>query len=89
MGQLSDLKGTNGESIDTLFVHAGFEIDIVLRNNMAVTAADNNGALNVWKDDEGNIRCEAMRYCRTLEEKTYKTVEQAIKWVDKWLEKIK
>lgn len=88
MGQLQGLKGTDGRKIDCMFIESGKEIEVILQNNKAATAADNNGAINVYKDDEDNIRCEVMRYCKTLEEKTFKTFAPAIKWVDKWILKI-
>lgn len=86
--KLSNLPGTNGREISCLFIDKGIEIDVVLRNGYAATSANNNGCINIWKDDEGNVRCEAARYMRTLESKTYANIKSAIKWADKWVKEI-
>jgi len=88
MATLERLKGTDGRQINCLFIQIGSEIEVILRNSLAATSAGDNGALNVWKDDDGFIRCESMRYCRSIEEKIFKTIQPAIKWVDKWLPQI-
>lgn len=89
MGYLSGLKGTNGKDIKCIFIDKGIDIEVILNDGFAATTADDNGAINVYKDDNGNIRCEIMRYMITLQEKTFENIEDAIKWVDEWLPKIK
>jgi hypothetical protein len=89
MGQLTNLEGLTKKSIDALFIQKGSDIEVILMNDYAATAANYNGAINIWKDDEGNIRCESMRYFTRLETKIYKKISPAIKWTDKWLIKIK
>ncbi len=70
-------------------IKKGSDIEVILNNHYAATTAGSNGAINVWTDDDWAIRCEVQRYQRTLESKTYTNVKSAIKWVDKWLPKIK
>lgn len=88
MGYLSGLKGTDGKNIDCIFIDKGADIESVLGDGLAATTAGDNGAMNVYKDNDGNIRCEIMRYMRTIEEKVFTTTEQAVEWVDEWLPKI-
>lgn len=88
MGTLTGLKGTNGQAIECVFIEKGTDIEGVLGDGLAATSAGGNGALNIYKDDEGNIRCEAMRYCQTMEEKIFGHAKPVIKWADKWLLKI-
>lgn len=83
MAKLTGLEGTNGRDIDCLFIEKGSDIKVILNNCYAATTAGNNGALNIYKDDEDNIRCEAMRFCNTLEKKVFKSFQPAINWVDK------
>lgn len=87
MGKLINLEGTSRE-IDALFIENGREIIPILRNEYAATTAKSNGAINVWHDDAGNIRCEAMRHYNTLEKKSFKRYSSAVRWVDAWLKKI-
>lgn len=89
MGALLNLEGTSRKSIDCMFINKGSDIEVVLNNGYAATSANTSGAINIWKDDEGNIRCEAMANFRKLDKKIFKSFYPAIKWADKWLLKIK
>lgn len=53
--KLNNLPGTTGADITCLFIEKSTDIKVVLNNGFAATSADDNGALNVWKDDEGII----------------------------------
>lgn len=88
MGQLSGLKGTNGQNIECIFIEKASHIKSIIKKGLAATAAGSNGAINIYKDDAGNIRCEAMRYCATIDEKLFANIDDAIVWVDEWLPKI-
>lgn len=52
------------------------------------TSAGDNGAINVWKDDAGIIRGKLMRYCVTVEKRTFANYVDAEKCVSDWLERI-
>ncbi len=88
MGQLINLEGTTRKSIDALFIENGEDVKVIINNNYAATAAGTYGAINIWKDDSGDIRCEAMRNCSSLEKKTYKRIASAVRWANLWLEVI-
>lgn len=52
-----------------------------LRQSMAVTAAGSTGALNVWRDDDGDWRCEAMRNLVTVDRATFVHVAAVVAWL--------
>ena len=89
MGTLRNLKGTSVEEIECEFITKPSEIKDILENGKACTAADSNGAINIWKDDNGLIRCESMAYFRSLDTKEFENIEDVEKWTKKWLRKIK
>ncbi len=89
MGNLVGLEGTNGREMEAVFIKKPSDIRKILRAGKGATTADDNGAINIWRDDEGMIRCDAMAYMRSLEKKKYKTLTEAEKWVAKWLNKIR
>jgi len=65
MPLLVDLPGTSGDKEADLFYSATAAVNS-LRAGRAATAAGDNGAINVWKDDAGNYRVELMRYRSTV-----------------------
>ena len=87
---LVGLEGKKEQNTEYLFFESEEEIqDILFVKNKAATTADNNGAINIWVDDEGYIRCESMRYLSSLEKKKYSRISDVKKWAKKWLEEIK
>lgn len=89
MPALIDLEGTSRKSIESLFITKGSDIEVILANEYAATTAGHNGAINVWKDDDGNIRCEVLKHFASIEKKTYSSLSLATIWVNKWIKKIK
>ena len=89
MGKLVGLEGTTETERDCLFIEKASEIEVVLRNGYAASSADDNGAINIWVDDEGKYRCVSMRWCVTQESRIYKKISSAINWAEKWLALIK
>jgi len=61
----------------------------ILRQGFAATAADDNGALNVWADNDGKYRVEAQRHYSTLDSRIYSTQLQLRRWLKRWLRVIK
>jgi hypothetical protein len=86
---LDDLPGIKGGRAKCKFFRLAKEVKPILDSGYAATAADNNGAINVYRDDDGKIRCEAFRFCSLLDEKIFDEYSEAFKWVSKWLKKIK
>lgn len=88
MGVLKDLSGTERKEIPVLFIKNIEDIQVVLNNGMACTDAGSNGAINIWKDDENKIRCEAMKYMSSVELKIYDKISDAKRWYSRWKTKI-
>ena len=87
---LTGLEGRKEKFTECMYFESEEQItNILFENNKAATTADYNGAINIWLDDEGYIRCESMRYLSSLEKKKYSRVSDVKKWAKKWLEKIK
>lgn len=89
MGTLIDLEGLSVKEVECEFIKKPSDIRKIFKAGKAATTADTNGALNIWKDDEGIIRCNAMAWLQSLEKKQFKTLAGAEKWIAKWLKKIK
>lgn len=85
MGVLKGLKGTTIAEMECEFFSKPSEIKKILESGKAVTTAKDNGAINIWKDDEGFIRCEAMRYYATLDEQRFAKISEVKEWAKKWL----
>jgi hypothetical protein len=60
----------------------------ILRQGFAATTANDNGALNVWIDNDGKYRAEAQRYYSLLDSQIYSTQRQLKRWLKRWLKKI-
>ena len=87
MPELRGLPGTLGV-LEAEIVRSVSGAVKALRAGKAATAAGPNGAINVWCDDAGVYRCEAMRLYRTLEATTFRAQKDICPWVRKWLAKI-
>lgn len=74
--------------MDCFFLKKPIEIKKVTKT-LAATAAENNGAINIWIDDDGNFRCESMRFFQSLEKQIYDDINDAKTWARKWLSEIK
>ncbi len=87
MATLINLAGTAATETNAVFISDANEVD-KLTPETALTAAGNNGAINVWIDDEGKFRCESMRFMVSLEEQTYSDRQSVRYWIAKWLVQI-
>lgn len=85
---LEKLEGTNGKPIEAEYINDASEF-YKLEKAKAITTADSNGAINIWIDDDGKIRCNAMRHLSTIDYKITKSRTAARQWLIKWIEKIK
>ena len=84
---LQHLRGTTGTR-QALLVRSVQGIIKGLKSHTAVTAAGPNGAINIWIDDEGLYRCEAMHYLNTIAVLGVKTILPVKMWAKEWLHKI-
>ncbi len=89
MNYLKDLEGVSKKEIPCEFIKKPSAIRKLLKSGKAATIADTNGAINIWRDDEGFIRCNVMAWMISIEKKKYKTFKDAEKWISKWQKKIK
>jgi hypothetical protein len=88
MPQLRNLPGIEAKHVDAEFFFSSDKVEGILNDGLAATTAGDNGAINVWKDDNGYIRCEIMRYCKLVETKRFRKMVNALNWTDKWLPQI-
>jgi len=82
---LKNLEGIDQKEIDADFFTERGEIKAILDKGIAATAAGENGAINIWKDRDGRIRCEAMRFCKSIEKEVFDSDKDVQEWADKWL----
>ncbi len=91
MGILTGLPNTSRD-IEALFFKRPSDIEvIVVQNNYAAVTAKNNGAINIWVNDNDEIQCEVQCHFVTIESATFKKsdVLNLKKWAKLWLMKIK
>ena len=70
------------------YINNSTEIEYLLNEGIECSDAQDNGVLNIRKEENGKIVCEVMRYNVRIELKEYKKISKVIKWYDKWIEKI-
>lgn len=88
IGQLCGLPGVKRRKVDAYSINNTSDIESTIELGYACTSAGDNGAINVWKDDEGIIHGELMRYCVTVEKRTFTSYAEVEKCVNDWLERI-
>lgn len=82
---LKGLKGTTIIDMECEFFKKTSQIKKILESGKAATTANTNGAINIWKDDEGFIRCESMRHYFILDEQKFTKIIEVKNWAKKWL----
>lgn len=60
----------------------------VLRKGKAASDGQRNGAINLWRDDDGKLRGSRCVHFMEVELKTFRTQSQAAKWYRRALKKI-
>lgn len=87
---LTDLPGALEKETQALLINEASELKVVLRNGFAATSANNNGAINIWKDhDNDTYSCERMKHFVVQDSFYSDDIEMVIKWTEKALEGIK
>lgn len=86
--KLLNLKGTSITEMDCFFIKKVSEISNITPT-LAATAADSNGALNIWLDDDMKFRCESMRWLTRVDYQIYSDVALVKQWYKKWIKEIK
>lgn len=85
MNRIVELSGLTGVKDEKVFAYLSTEPEKVrkaLEIEIACTGADDNGAYNIYFDDEENICCEYMQRCVTKEFKKVETIEEAVLWME-------
>ena len=80
--ELNGLMGVKGGKVYAYFSTEPKEVRNALELGIACTGADNNGAYNIYFDDEENIYCEYMQRYVTKEFKKVETIEEAVLWME-------
>ena len=80
--ELNGLQGVKSEKVYAYFSTEPKEVQNALELGIACTGADDNGAYNIYFDDEENICCEYMQRCVTKEFKKVETIEEAVLWME-------
>lgn len=84
MEPLVRLRGCKGCSRD-LHAYMSCDKDNVrkaLELGIACTGANDNGAYNIYFDDNAELCCQYMRYCVTREIRMVTSIEEAIEWME-------
>ncbi len=91
MPALTGLPGTSG-SVPVVFFKSAAECIRIMRNRSdAACAAGDNGAINVWRDKDGNLRAHVQRHQRTIDEAEFgkKGYNRLSKWLGPRLKTIR
>lgn len=80
--ELNGLMGVKGGKVYAYFSTELEKVRKALELEIACTGADDNGAYNIYFDDEENICCEYMQRCVTKEFKKVETIEEAVLWME-------
>lgn len=80
--ELNGLQGVKSEKVYAYFSTEPKEVQNALELGIACTGVDDNGAYNIYFDDEENICCEYMQRCVTKEFKKVETIEEAVLWME-------
>lgn len=56
-----------------------------LKQHGAITTAGSYGAINIWKDDLGNYRCQLQRWMARYEDTKFAHLGAVDQWLRDWL----
>lgn len=85
MPKLIGLPGVAGGEIDDMSYFSSITDGLKkLTSFRAVTAAGDNGAVTVYKDDEGHYRCMFARHMTNHDETTTPTKSGVRDWLKSW-----
>lgn len=88
MPELIGLPGTNGKPIKCDMVRSITAALKSLRTGRPITAAGDNGAITVWRDDAKQYRCAYQRYCVTINSGEFKSLTGVRGWLKRCLPRI-
>ena len=88
MATLVNLDGLSKESINATFIKSAKEIT-KLTKDLALTAANTHGAINVWIDDDGKFRGNIYKFYVLEDSIITHDILHITNWLKKSLIKIK
>lgn len=59
-----------------------------IRKGRSITAASDNGAINVWHRDDGRIQCEFMQFRESKSSRKFRKKASVKSWLVEWFPKI-
>lgn len=77
------------DAIECIFAHSPSAAIRILRTGKVATDAGDNGAINIWYDDNGKLRGARCVHLMQVELKTFRTQALATKWYRSALKKIR
>jgi hypothetical protein len=88
---LFDFEGMPGVkgTLKGPFIKSVNAANIVLRKRRVVSAAGDFGCVNVYRRDDDKWGCEFQFYQFAIDSKVYKTKNDALKWLKKWLPRVR
>ena len=89
MVHLQGLDGVKKKVVKARFFRSVSQCITLLRTNRFLTAADDRGAINLYKDDEGNFRGQRCFMMGIRSEKISNTKKGIIDWLKVELPNIK
>lgn len=85
---MPELRGLAGVSARALPCQYVASVDQAVRRvtgrRRAVTAAGSDGAINVWRDDNGRLRSNFCRFRATVAEAEHEDGESLRAWLNVW-----
>lgn len=88
MGEYVDLPGVRGGKLKPRGKHFARTVNgfmVILRKGRICSAAGDNGACTVWRDDDGNWRCDFSRLRSSVNESTFTSKAGVRRWLKEWL----
>lgn len=87
MVTLINLQGRAAKETKAVFLRTAADVHKI-QKDLALTAAGQNGAINIWISDTGEYYCEAYKSLRTVNTEKYETIDDVEKWAETWIKKI-
>ena len=85
--KLRNLKGKKGD-VYAYWINDVSDIEPTLELGYACTCADNNGCINVWKNDKNEICASLSRFQVTIREKAFDSYNEMRKCIREWIKDI-
>lgn len=88
MYTLTSLPGVSGKDLEAPFFRSVTAAMDGIKHHRAVTSAGDQGAINVWIDDDGKYRCAFMVRSTTDNSIVVSTEREVRTWLKEWFPKL-